>query len=133
MNRKTVFAFVGLSALLLMIALLIIPRHASATLPVGSPLAGVVSCGTSTSCTSPTYVAGGQVVVGTVTLSSGVGAVTGLPNFTSSTSFGCVATDTVGTHIGTLIAANQSASAVTITSSITSSNSDTVFYVCVGN
>jgi hypothetical protein len=109
------------------------PQPAAATLPVGSPLAGVISCGSSASCASPTALAGGTIVTGTATLSTGAVTITGLPYFTSSTSYACNATDTLGTHIGALYVVNVSASSITITSSVTSSNADTVFYACIGS
>lgn len=116
-------------------ALLVFAFHlepAHAILPVGSPLAGIISCGSSASCASPTALAGGTIVTGTATLSTGAVTITGLPDFTSSTSYACLATDTLGTHIGSLYVVNQSATSITITSSVTTSNVDTVFYACMG-
>jgi hypothetical protein len=78
-------------------------------------------------------VAGGTIVTGTATLSTGTVTITGLPLFTSSSSFGCIAGDTLGTHIGALYVVNASASSIVITSSVTSSNVDTVFYTCIGS
>jgi hypothetical protein len=112
-------------------ATLLAPR-AHAVLPVGSPLAGIISCGSSASCASPTGLAGGTIVTGTATLATGAVTITGLPDFTSSTSYSCLATDTLGTHIGSLYVVNVSATSITITSSVTSSNSDTVVYACIG-
>ena len=114
-------------------AVLFRPQPAQATLPVGSPLAGIISCGSSASCATPTPLAGGTIVTGTATLATGTVTITGLPDFTSSTSYACNATDTLGTHIGSLYVVNVSASSITITSSVTSSNADTVFYACIGS
>jgi hypothetical protein len=132
MKRNTVLALSILGTLAVICAAFLIPP-AHATLPVGSPLTGIVSCGSSTSCASPTPLAGGVIVTGTGTLSSGAVTISGMPYFTSSTSYACVATDTLNTHKGALSVVNQSASSITITSTVTSSNSDTVFYVCVGS
>jgi hypothetical protein len=108
------------------------PVPAHAVLPVGSPLAGIISCGSSASCASPTALAGGTIVTGTATLATGTVTITGLPDFTSSSSYACLVSDTLGTHIGSLYVVNVSATSITITSSVTSSNSDTVFYACIG-
>lgn len=115
-----------------LLAMVFRPQSAHAVLPVGSPLAGMISCGSSASCASPTALAGGTIVTGTATLATGTVTITGLPDFTSSTSYACLVSDTLGTHNGSLYVVNVSASSITITSSVTSSNADTVFYACMG-
>jgi hypothetical protein len=131
-SNKGLIGVTILGIALVLSAVLFHPQPAAATLPVGSPLAGIISCGSSASCATPTGLAGGTIVTGTATLATGTVTITGLPDFTSSSSYGCIAGDTLGTHIGSLYVVNVSASSITITSSVTSSNSDTVFYACIG-
>ena len=132
-SNKGLIGVTILGIALVLSAVLFHPQPASATLPLGSPLAGIISCGSSATCATPTGVAGGTIVTGTATLATGTVTITGLPDFTSSSSYGCIAGDTLGTHIGSLYVVNVSASSITITSSVTSSNSDTVFYTCIGS
>ena len=132
-SNKGLIGVTILGIALVLSAVLFHPQPAAATLPLGSPLAGIISCGSSATCATPTGVAGGTIVTGTATLATGAVTITGLPDFTSSTSYGCIAGDTLGTHIGSLYVVNVSASSITITSSVTSSNSDTVFYTCIGS
>ena len=132
-SNKGLIGVTILGIALVLSAVLFHPQPAAATLPLGSPLAGIISCGSSATCATPTGVAGGTIVTGTATLATGAVTITGLPGFTSSTSYGCIAGDTLGTHIGSLYVVNVSASSITITSSVTSSNSDTVFYTCIGS
>jgi hypothetical protein len=92
---------------------------------------GLVSCGSSSSCASPTTL--GQplkVVYGTYTVSSATTfAITGMPAFSSATSYSCSTTNSNG-HAYTTGAEAISATAVTFVSG--TSNSDTWSYVCIG-
>lgn len=92
--------------------------------------ATLTSCGTSTSCASPaTEGAIAKIVTGTTAFSSSTTlAITGMPAFTSITSFSCYASDP--THAYTWTASNQSSSAVTFTAG--TSNSDSWQWSCIG-
>ena len=130
----------ALCLLLLSFGVSVLAPRAHATLPVGSPLAGMVSCGTSATCTSPARVAGGVIVTGTATLGTGTVTITGLPDFTSATSYGCVANDTNGAYNDALSVVNAAGTttsgvyygSIVITSHTTEDNDDTVAYVCMG-
>lgn len=124
-----VLAIIGVAVL----ALVSLTPRSKATLPVGAPLAGIVSCGSSATCATPTQLAGGVVTMGTATLATGTVTITGLPDFSSGTSYVCTWSDqtTAANGIGKVV--YVSASSITITSNITSGNSDSVSYVCVGN
>ncbi len=129
--KKIEIIFAGLVALILIALLVPLPK-AHAVLPLGSPLAGVVNCASSASCATPAYMAGGETVIGHATLATGTVTITGLP-FTSSTSYSCSWSDqtTAANGLGTL--AYVSASSITITSNITTGNTDAVSYQCSGN
>ena|SRR5438128_4511520 len=109
-------------------------RAVHASLPAGSPLAGVVTCGTTATCT-PAAVLGGTVVMGSVALTSGTpstATVTGIsPAFTGTTSYVCVGTDATDATKNLIKIVNVSASSFTITGPATVT--DTVNYVCVGS
>jgi hypothetical protein len=93
-------------------------------------VANFTSCGTSTSCAAPVALTPRKVVYSGVPFSSSTTlALTGMPAFTSITSYACFVTDT--THPAyTFGAANQSTTATTLTAS--TSNSDTVVVECDG-
>ena len=93
-------------------------------------VANFTSCGTSTSCAAPVALTPKKVVYSGVPFSSSTTlALTGMPAFTSITSYACFVTDT--THPAyTFGAANQSTTATTLTAS--TSNSDTVVVECDG-
>lgn len=99
---------------------------------VGNPIvAGFQNCGSSASCATPAGVATPLLIVtGTATMSAATSvAITGMPSFTSATSYACTASNsnahayTVGTEI-------VSATAVTLVSG--TSNSDSWSYTCIG-
>src|SRR5438445_8816894 len=108
--------------------------RARASLPAGSPLAGVVTCGTTATCV-PAAVLGGTVVMGSVALTSGTpstATVTGIsPAFTGTTSYVCVGTDATDATKNLIKIVNVSATSFTITGPATVT--DTVNYVCVGS
>ena len=90
----------------------------------------LTSCSTSASCASPAVESTvGKIVTGTTAFSSSTTlAITGMPAFTSITSFSCYASDP--THAYTWTAANQSSTAVTFTAG--TSNSDSWQWSCIG-
>lgn len=86
------------------------------------------SCGATVTC-SHSQVTLGQMVFGTLPLSSGSATLTGIaPAFTSATSFNCVANDTTNQTNG-VNAVPQSGSRVLFTGAA----NDTISYQCVGN
>lgn len=131
---KTRRDYIGLLlflALVLVGTSLINPGHkVHAALPAGANLAGVMSCGTSASCASIASVGGGEVVIGTATLTTGSVTITGLP-FTSATSYVCSWSDqtTAANGLGKIV--YVSASSITVTSNV--SSSDAVSWMCFGN
>lgn len=90
-------------------------------------LTQVQNCGTTTTCAN-TILNNPQIVIGQVTLSAGTATVTGLPAFTSTSTFRCSAQDNTST---TTSANAVPASTTSIT--VTGTASDVVAYTCIGN
>ena len=94
-------------------------------------------CGTAAGACGSTAISSTlKIVVGNATLTTGspsTAAITGMPAFTSTTSYRCMAQDTVtaATNISVLVAGYVSTTAVTFTGPNT--NTDTFRYICIGN
>lgn len=93
-------------------------------------LQNLYSCGSSASCASPTQIPGNPFIYsGTIAFSSATTAtVSGLGEFTSSTTFSCIASDPSNAYTWTT--QNLSGSSFKITAG--TSNSDTWTWVCTG-
>jgi hypothetical protein len=84
------------------------------------------TCGNTTTC-SGTAVTNPQVVIGRVTLAGGTATVTGLPAFTSTSTFECTANDK--TALRPVQVTLASSSSITLTGT----GADVVAYSCIGN
>jgi hypothetical protein len=87
----------------------------------------VYSCGTASAC-APVVQTAPKIVYGKVTLSGGNATVTGMPGYTSTTSYICTCSDTTG---GANACNAVAASATSI--NLSGSGGDTVVYQCIGN
>lgn len=105
-------------------------QGAYAWVPVG--IFTATSCGSSATCASPTTFSQPlKLVTGTIAMSSGTTVgVSGLPAFSSATSYSCSVSNANG-HAYTSGVEITSATAFTIISG--TSNSDTWIYSCLGN
>lgn len=100
-------------------------------LPATNGGPSISDCGTSATCAAPTSPTTGIIVtVGHVAMSAATSVtVTGMPTFTSATSFNCSASDPTHATYAWMVT-NVSTTSITITSG--TSNSDTWTYSCVG-
>jgi hypothetical protein len=98
--------------------------------PPSVPTVSVVACGSVAACAQGTGLFTNQikVVTGTCTLAANSCAVTGMPAFSSTASYGCYVTDQTTPQL--VKAANVSATAFTITDTVGAT--DVVNYVCIG-
>lgn len=89
------------------------------------------NCGSSSSCATPAVIATPLLVVtGTATMSSGTSVtITGLPAFTSATSYACSANDSNANNYTSGVKVVSTTSIVLVSGT---SNSDSWQYVCVG-
>jgi hypothetical protein len=91
------------------------------------------NCATTSTCSATNISSTSKVVMGSVALlsaSPSAVTVTGMPAFTSSSSFVCTATDATAALAVKVV--NATSASITLTSS-GNSNTDTVNYICVGN
>lgn len=88
-------------------------------------LKSLAYCGTTTSC-SNTTTTGPHIVEGSAPLTAGSATVTGLPSFTSTSSFSCMSADTTSALFSKVVPAS------TTSITLTGTGTDTISYVCVG-
>lgn len=94
---------------------------------VQTAVTSVYTCGTTTACAG-TLQSSARIVSGTVPLTGGSATVTGLPVFTSTTSYSCTCADTTAS-VSACSTVPASASSITVSGS----GGDTISYSCVGN
>lgn len=97
-----------------------------------SPRTAAYTCGTTTTCSASLLSGPPKIVRGTVALTGGAATVTGLPSFTSTSTFSCTASDNTDTT-GALGANAIPASATSITVTGSAVGTDVISYLCSGN
>lgn len=98
--------------------------------PTNVPTYTVTNCGTVAACAPNATLSNSQIkiVYGVCTLAGNVCTVTGIPGYTSTTSYVCTATDETTAQL--IKIANASATSTVITDTVGAT--DVVHYVCVG-
>lgn len=87
----------------------------------------VQNCGTTATCAN-TVLTNPQIVIGQVTLAGGTATVTGLPAFTSTSTFRCVAQDNTS-----IVTSANAVPASTTSITVTGTGTDVIAYHCIGN